>query len=174
MEIVKKYRNFFLFEGIIFALLGMLAVALPQFSTLATELFIGWIFLIGGFAQGYRTLTTREIPGFWPSILSAILSVAIGLLLLVYPLSGIVTLTLVLTFFFVIDGISKTFLAFQYRTFGHGFWVLTSGLLSLILATIIWSGWPQTATWAIGLLVGVNMLMVGVTMLTLYFNSKKS
>ena len=173
MDIIKKYQNIFLFEGIVFALLGIFAIALPQFSTLAIELFIGWTFLIAGFVQGYRSLTTYEAVGFWPSFLSAGLTILSGALLLIYPLSGILTLTLILTLFFFLDGISKLFLAFQYRTFGHGSWVFISGLLSLILATIIWFGWPGTASWVMGLLVGVNMLMFGCAMLAFYFSSKK-
>lgn len=172
MHLVKEHRKFFIFEGFFFIILGILAIILPGVMTLGVELFVGWLFLIGGVIQGIRAFSSYRVPGFFVSLFSAILSVIVGVLLLVYPLSGIITLTLMLTAFFFVDGIFKIIFSFRMRP--HQSWgtLLISGILSLALAFIIWSGWPGTAVWAIGLLVGINMLFTGCTMVYLGWNAK--
>lgn len=174
MEMIQKHRGFFIFEAIAFIILGILAVALPGVMTLGVELFIGWLFVLGGLVQGYRTLKSREAPGFWPSLISSILSIVIGVLLLAYPLTGVLTLTILLTVFFALEGIFKTILAFQIRPAQGWGWLLLSGLLALAMAIIIWSGWPGTAVWAIGLIVGINMLFFGSALLTMALSSRES
>ena len=171
---LPKYRTFFFVEGIVFIILGILAMALPQVTTLAVELFIGWILLIGGLVQLVRSFTSKEIPGFWPSFIAACLSIVVGLLLIAYPIQGIISLTLLLTLFFLADGLSKLVLGFQYRSFGRAGWIIFSGIISLALAFIIWSGWPGTAVWVIGLMVGINMLFFGTSLFFLGWAAKQN
>jgi uncharacterized membrane protein HdeD (DUF308 family) len=167
MDIFEKHRTLFLVEGIIFIILGLIAIALPQLTTLAVELFIGWLFLIGGIIQIIRTITSKNIPGFWPSLIGSLFSIVIGILLLAFPLPGILSLTLLLTIYFFADGIAKIILSFEYRPIPNWGWLTVSGIISLILALIIWSGWPSTAAFIIGLLVGINMLFFGFTFISL-------
>lgn len=167
MNTFEKYRKYFLIEGILFLILGILAIALPQITTLAIELFIGWILLIGGVVQFVRTVASRGSSGYWPSLVGSIFTIVIGFLLIAYPLTGIITLTLLLTIFFFIDGISKIAFALRHREVARWGWLLVSGIISFLLAFIILSGWPLTATWVIGLLVGINMLFLGITLLAL-------
>lgn len=167
MDIIRKNRTLFAIEGFLFIILGLLAIALPGISTLGVELMVGWLFLIGGLIQGVRTFKAHNLPGFYPSLLSATLSIFIGILLLAYPLTGVLTLTILLITFFLIEGIAKIALAFQLRDLDNWGWLAVSGALALILAAIIWSGWPGTAAWVIGLLVGINMLFFGFTLLSM-------
>ncbi len=167
MEVIKKYRGLFLFEGIIFIILGALAVAMPRLSTLSMELLLGWLFVIGGVIQGVRTFQLRKAGEIVWSIISALLYLAAGIILLAYPLTGILTLTLILGVLFLVEGISKILLSFEMRTFGNWGWLMLSGILSIVIAAIIWSGWPGTATWLIGLLVGINLLFLGFTLVFL-------
>lgn len=170
MDATLFNRRILIFEGIIFLILGILALILPGLFTLGIELMIGWLLIIGGFVQGYRSLKSRHAPGFWPSILSAILYILVGGLLVLYPLSGMITLTILLAAFFVIEGIAKIFLGFQLRNFPSWGWIVFSGFASLAMAVIIWAGWPLTAIWVIGLLVGINLLFAGLAQLFLAWN----
>lgn len=167
MNIIKKHRGLFLAEGIVFIILGILAVALPGVMTLGIELLIGWLFLIGGIFQGYRAFTARHEHGFYASLISAIFSVIIGIMLLAYPLTGVLTLTLLMIVYFVVDGILRLILAFQLRPLLNWGWLAVSAVFSLALGLLLWSGWPGVAGWALGLLVGINMLFFGSSLLTL-------
>lgn len=173
MDFLKQSRGLLIFEGIVFTFLGCLAVAVPGITTLSTELFIGWLLLIGGLVAGYRSFRERHSPGFIGSLLVALLYTVFGALLLVYPLAGIISLTLALTFFFIVEGIAKIFLAFQMRSDSRWGWLIFSGLIALAMAYIIYAGWPGTAFWVIGLLVGINMIFFGISLIFLGFNIPK-
>lgn len=174
VELVKQHRKLFIFEGFFFIILGILAIVLPGVMTLGVELFIGWLFLIGGIIQGIRAFSSFRVPGFYATLFGAIISVIVGILLLVYPLSGILTLTLLLSLFFAFEGIAKIIMACCMKPLQSWGSLLLSGILSLALAIIIWSGWPGTAVWAIGLLVGINMLFSGCALLYLGWASESS
>lgn len=173
MDWIQKHRGLMIFEAILFIILGGLAIALPVVSTLGTELFIGWLFTIGGVVQLYRTYKTNQTEGKVLSYLMGILYVIFGLYLIIYPYAGVISLTLLLTFFFILDGISKIVLGFQMRSQKNYAWIILNGFISLILAYIIWSGWPATAFWALGVLVGVNMIFFGASLLALTVNIPK-
>lgn len=158
MELFQKYRGALIVEGIIFIILGILAIAMPKLSTLSVELLIGWLFIIGGIVQFVRTFQFHKAGEIIWSLISVIVYLAAGVILLAYPLTGVLTLTLLLALFFLIEGIAKLVLSFEMRSFGNWGWLLFSGIISIILAALIWSGWPGTAAWVIGLLVGINLL----------------
>lgn len=164
MEWLQNNRYLMLFEGVIFTLLGLIAIALPGFTTLGTELFIGWLFIFGGAVQLYRSLKGRNALGFIGSFLISLLYLVFGFLLLIFPVAGILSLTALLIFFFLAEGIAKIILGLQYRSLRHWGLLLLNGVLALVIAYIIWSGWPGTAFWALGLLVGINMIFFGISM----------
>lgn len=168
MEWLQNHRNLLLVEGILFAILGFLAVALPGISTLSTELFIGWLLVFGGVFQLYRAFKGRhEGPGFIGSLLTGLLYVIFGILLVLFPIAGIFSLTILLILFFIAEGIAKIILGVQLRPFRRWGWFILNGILALIMAFIIWSGWPGTAFWVLGLLVGINMIFFGISLIFL-------
>lgn len=168
MEWIQNNRNLLLIEGVIFTILGILAVALPGISTLSTELFIGWLLAFGGIFQLYRTIKGWNSGlGSWGSLLTGILYLIFGLLLVFFPVAGIFSLTILIMIFFVAEGIAKIILGFQLRPFRRWGWFLLNGVLALIMAFIIWSGWPGTAFWVLGLLVGINMIFFGLSLIFL-------
>jgi len=141
-------------------------VALPNISTLEIELLVGWLFIVGGFFRAATIFSKRHMPGFWWSLLSGVLAVVVGAILIARPLQGVVTLTIVMTLFFVIEGIAAVLIALEYRRYLRNWsWTLLSGLVNLGLAYLIWQGWPSTATWVIGLYVGINMIFLGVPLI---------
>jgi uncharacterized membrane protein HdeD (DUF308 family) len=106
------------------------------------------------------------MPGFGWSMLSALLAVLLGLILIARPLAGVLTLTMVLIAFFILEGITAIVVAVQHREQLRSWgWVLFSGIVDLLLAYLIWAGWPSSADWAIGLLVGINMVFLGLSLL---------
>lgn len=163
---IQQHWVLFLIEGIILILLGAAAIILPVIATLAFTLVIGWLFLISGVVGLITTFWMRKAPGFWWSLVSAVLGIAAGLVLIRWPISGTVSLTLVLIAFFIIEGIATLAYAFEHRAqlSDRWGWMLASGIVDLILAGIIFAGLPGTATWALGLLVGINLLFGGTAM----------
>ena len=163
---IHAHWKLFLAEGIVMMVLGLLAIAVPEVATLAITIFIGWLFFIGGIFRTISVLQHRAMPGFAWSLLTAVLAILLGLILILRPIAGVLTLTIWLIVFFIIEGIAAIFLAIEHRRHLPSWgWVLLSGLVDLLLAYLIWDGWPSSAAWAIGLLVGINMVFVGLSLI---------
>jgi uncharacterized membrane protein HdeD (DUF308 family) len=162
-ETLRAHWRLFLFQGAIMIVLGVLAVAAPVMATIAVDIYVGWLFLISGVIGLVAMFSTRDVPGFLWTFVTALLSVVVGGLLLWKPIEGVVSLTIVLTAFFIVEGIFQAAAALIYRDGmpGSWGWLLVSGLADLALAAIIIMGWPATAVWMLGLLVGVNLLTSG-------------
>jgi len=162
---IHAHWKLFLAQGIVMMVLGVLAVALPNIATLAIEIFVGWLFFIGGIFRAMSVWHTRQAPGFAWALLTAVLSIVLGLILVFRPMAGVLTLTIVLVAFFIVEGIASIIGAIEHRQHLRSWgWVLFSGVVDLLLAYLIWQGWPSSASWAIGLLVGVNMLFLGLSL----------
>jgi uncharacterized membrane protein HdeD (DUF308 family) len=164
---IHEHWGLFLAEGIILVILGLIAIVLPPLATITFTIIIGWLFLISGIVGLATTFWMRHAPGFWWSLLSGILGVAAGIVLLIWPISGALSLTLLLSAFFIVEGVASIMYAIDHRNqlTGRWGWMLLSGIVDLILAAIIVAGLPGTAAWALGLLVGINMLFGGTAMI---------
>jgi uncharacterized membrane protein HdeD (DUF308 family) len=171
---VAKHWKLFLAEGIILVLLGIGAIVVPPVAGLAVTIFLGWLFLIGGIFGLLVTYWGREMPGFWWSLFSAALFVLAGLVLIARPMEGLLTLTVVLTAFFVLEGIASIMFALDQKRelTGRWGWLLAAGVFDLLLAGIIFAGLPGSALWAIGLLVGINMVFGGSSLIGLALAAK--
>jgi uncharacterized membrane protein HdeD (DUF308 family) len=159
---VTRHRGLFLFEGILLSTLGVIAVLVPVLASFAATIFFGWILLVSGVTGLFTTLRARHVPGFWWSLLSAILGIVAGALLIGWPAQGVFSLTSVLIAFLLAEGAITIFYALEHRT-GPVRWgyMLASGIVDLILGIILFAGLPGTATWALGLLIGINMIFGG-------------
>jgi uncharacterized membrane protein HdeD (DUF308 family) len=164
---IRAHWGLFLFEGIMLVILGAAAIILPEVATLAFTLVIGWIFLVSGGIGLVTTFWMRNAPGFWWALVSAAIGIAAGIVLIRWPINGTLSLTIVLIAFFVIEGIATLMYAIEHRAqlSSRWGWMLASGVVDLILAGIIFAGLPGTAAWALGLLVGINMLFGGTAMI---------
>ncbi|CAG1010901.1 hypothetical protein RHIZO_03871 [Rhizobiaceae bacterium] len=163
-ESMRTHWGLFLAQGIIMIVLGVLAVLWPQISTIATDIYIGWLFLFSGLVGLVAMFWAPTVPGFVWSLLTAALTLVVGVLLLWHPIAGVVSLTLALIAFFVVEGIFQIAAAIRYRnSFPDSWgWMAMSGVADLVLAGVIISGWPGTAVWALGLIVGVNLFTSGL------------
>jgi len=164
---LHDHWGLFLAEGIILVILGLIAIVIPPLATLATTILIGWLFVISGIAGLIMTFRARHTPGFWWALLSAVIALIAGGLLLWQPLVGVLSLTFVLIAFFLIDGVLSIFLAIEHRRelVGRWGWILVSGIVDLVIAGIIWAGLPGTAAWALGLLVGIDLVFGGAALI---------
>jgi uncharacterized membrane protein HdeD (DUF308 family) len=175
---LRAHSTFYLAEGVVLVILGLLAVLVPAIASLAVDIFVGWLFLVSGGVGLAMTFLTRGAPGFWWSLLSAVLAIVLGGLLIGSPASGVLSLTYVLIVFFLVEGIATIMYAVEHRSQypGRWAWMLVSGIVDVLLALIIITGLPGTAAWAIGLLVGINMVFGGIALITmaLYVRSAAS
>ena len=173
---LSAHWKLFLVEGIVLLILGVAAVMLPLIATIAIALVVGWIFLLSGVVGLLATFRMRSAPGFWWSLLSGILGVVAGIVLLRWPLSGAFSLTLVLTLFLVLEGVVSIMFALEHKRELSGRWgmMLVSGVVDLILAGMIFAGLPGTAAWAIGLLVGINMVFGGSALIAMALHARKA
>jgi uncharacterized membrane protein HdeD (DUF308 family) len=165
---------FFLIEGLILLALGIAAIVVPEVATVAAAVFIGWLVLASGIVGLVMTLRARGAPGFGWSLVSAIIGIAAGLVLLAWPLSGAFSLTLILTVFLMFEGIASIMYALSHRrelTPRWGF-MLFSGIVDIILAGMIFAGLPATAAWAIGLLLGINLVFGGTALIAMALQSR--
>jgi uncharacterized membrane protein HdeD (DUF308 family) len=171
---IREHWVLFLIEGIVLVVLGILAIIVPPLATITFTLFLGWLFLISGIMGLITTFWARHTPGFWWSLLSAVLAIAAGIVLLVWPISGAISLTLLLIVFFIIEGVLSIMYALEHKKelSGRWGWMLASGIIDLILAGIILIGLPGTAAWALGLLVGINMLFGGSALIAMALHAR--
>jgi uncharacterized membrane protein HdeD (DUF308 family) len=166
---IHEHWVLFLIEGIVLVILGVIAILVPLIATLALTILVGWLFLISGIVGLITTFWARHAPGFWWSLVSAIIGILAGLALLASPVVGALSLTLVLIAFFIVEGIASIMYAVDHRRqlTGSWGWMLISGIIDLVLAGIILAGLPETAVWALGLLVGINMLFGGAALIAM-------
>jgi uncharacterized membrane protein HdeD (DUF308 family) len=173
---VKAHWKAFLFEGILLAVLGIAAMIVPPLASLAITIFLGWMFLISGIGGLFVTYWARNMPGFWWSLISAALAVLAGGILLARPMQGVLTLTIVIGAYFLAEGVTSIMYALEHRKelSGRWSWLLVAGLMDLLIAFFIIAGLPGSAEWALGLLVGINLLFGGATMIGVALAARNS
>jgi uncharacterized membrane protein HdeD (DUF308 family) len=173
---LRAHWKFFLIEGIVLLVLGAVAVCVPPLATVAVEVLLGWLILMSGVLGLVMTFQTRGSPGFGWSLLSAVVGITAGVVLLVWPLSGVFSLTVMLTIFLMLEGIASIMYALAHRREKTSHWelMLVSGIVDLILAGLILAGLPGTAAWAIGLIVGINLLFGGVALIGLALQARSA
>jgi uncharacterized membrane protein HdeD (DUF308 family) len=164
---VREHWKAFLIEGILLTILGLAAMIVPPLASLAVTIFLGWMFLISGVAGLALTFWARQMPGFWWSLISAVLAVGAGIILLVQPVQGTLTLTIVVGAYFLAEGVATIMYALEHRRelSERWSWLLVAGIMDLLIAAVIIAGLPGSALWAVGLLVGINLLFGGASLI---------
>jgi uncharacterized membrane protein HdeD (DUF308 family) len=165
---------FFLVEGIVMILFGAVAIALPPLAGIAVVILLGWL-LIGSGLFGFVTaLMGRHAPGFVWSLLSALVTFAAGVMLFAWPLGGVVSLSLALAAFLGLDGALSIALGLEHRRHltPRWLWLIVNGLADLLFAGIILVWLPGSAPWALGLILGIDMLIGGATLLAMALDAR--
>jgi len=172
---VREHWIAFLIEGILLVIIGFGAMVVPPLASLAVTVFLGWMFLVFGIIGLVLTFWAREMPGFWWSLISAALAIAVGIILLARPIQGTLTLTIVVGAYFAAEGVTTILYSLEHRRelSQRWGWLLTAGIMDLIVAAIIVAGLPGSALWALGVLVGINLLFGGATLIAVALAARK-
>ena len=164
-SIVKESVGWSIALSALMILAGILAIALPQAGGLAANIVVAWLLVFSGAAHLVFAWYTRSTGGVFWELLLGILYGGTGVYLLMHPLRGLAALTLALAIYLFAEGFLELILSFAVRPLAGSSWLLFDGIITLILAVLIWKTWPSSTEWAIGTLVGVSMLFSGLTRL---------
>jgi uncharacterized membrane protein HdeD (DUF308 family) len=151
--------------SILLIILGFLAITLPTATSIGVALLIGWLVLFGGLVQCVHAFQSKGIGNIIWKLLVAAFYLAAGAYLIAHPALGLASLTLALAIFFFAEGVVDVIAYFSTRKSGGSAWMLLDGIVTLLLGLMIWKRWPATSLWVIGTLVGISMLMTGITRL---------
>jgi len=171
---VKRYSLWYLVQGGLMILAGILALVYPAISSVAVVFFIGWLLIFSGIFQGISLIGARHVPHFWLQLISVALFIVVGALFLRNPGESLLTLTLLLIVFFLIEGISKVIFALTIRPFPNWGWVLLSGIVGIVLAFYLWASIPVSAAWLLGVLLGIELICEGAAISHLAWQVRKS
>ena len=155
-----------IFLGVLLLIAGFIAIALPPIAGIAASVFFGWLLLIAGVAHLVYAWSERGAGAVIWQVLIGVVYVIAALYMLVLPLAGMVTLTLVLAFYIVVSGIFELVVFARLRRLRGAVWFLVDGLVSLLLAGLIFFHWPWSSLWFIGTLVGISLLLSGIARIT--------
>src|SRR5262249_32271583 len=125
---------------------------------------LGGLLIISGIAQGISLIDAREVPHFWLQLVSAVLSVIVGVLLIRHRGSGLLAITLLLLVYFMVEGVSKVIFSLTIRPFPNWGWVLISGIVGILLSLYLWASLPVTALWLLGVLLGIQLICEGAAL----------
>lgn len=174
---VNRHWRLFLIEGIVLMVLGAGAVLIPVVASLAAAIFLGWLFFVGGIVGLLTTLSAgRSAPGFWWSILSALVTIGAGVLLVGWPVGGAFSLTLVLAAYLGAEGLISILYAIEHRRqlSARWGWLIVNGVIDLVLAaTIIWL-LPLAALWILGLFIGIDFIFGGASLIAMALAARRS
>jgi len=166
---IRDVWRVFLIEGIILLLLGAGALLIPVVASVAVAIFLGWLFVIGGVVGLVTSFMGRRAPGFGWALVSSLVTIAAGVFLIGWPLSGVISLTLVLAAYLAADGIVSIFFAIDHRrqmTQRWG-WLLFNGVLDIAMAAIIFMVLPGAAFWVLGVLIGIDFVFAGASLIAI-------
>jgi uncharacterized membrane protein HdeD (DUF308 family) len=164
----------YLVLGCVLVLAGMAAIAFPYLSTVAAKIALGWIFVFSGAAIIFHAFSAGDWRGFFWNLLIGLLHLGVGGYLALLPLTGILTLTVLIAALLIADGILEVGMALHIRPHDGWGWVLVSGLVAIAAGVLIALQLPNSATWTIGLLIGIKMLFAGWSFITLALGAHRA
>lgn len=170
---VARHWGWFLALGILLVVVGMAAIAFPLVSTIAAKIALGWILLIAGIGEVVHSFYVKRWAGFFWNLLIGLLYVAVGIWLAFFPLTGILSLTIVLAALFIADGIMEIAMGFRVRPHEGWGWLVFSGIIAIAAGLLIVLNLPSSAVWALGLVAGVRLLVSGWSFIFLAMSGRR-
>lgn len=166
-QAVREHWKAFLVEGIILVILGLIALLVPPVASVVATIFLGWLFVATGVAGLAMSIWARHMPGLWWSVVSAALAIAAGLILLIWPLEGTFSLTIIVGAYFLVEGIATIMFALDHKRelTGRWGWMLFAGILDILVSAVITIGLPGSSFWAVGLIIGLNLMFGGLSLI---------
>jgi uncharacterized membrane protein HdeD (DUF308 family) len=153
--------------SVLMILTGVLAIVIPPVGGIAVLLVVAWLLIFSGAAHLIFAWHTRPAGGMVWELLLGVLYIFVGGYALLNPVAGLASLTLVLAIYLFMEAMLELILSFRLRPLPGSNWLLVDGIITLVLAILIWRSWPSSSEWVIGTLVGISMLFSGVARLSL-------
>jgi uncharacterized membrane protein HdeD (DUF308 family) len=172
-KIVKKASGWFIGMAVMFILLGILAIVEPGVAGLAITILVGWLLIFSGGAHLVAAFSGGGAGRVIWQVLIGIVYIVGGFYFLTHPLLGLGSLTLLLAVIILMEAVFELIAYFRSRSESGSGWLLVNALITLLLGGLIWFHWPSSSVWAIGTLVGVNLLMTGISRLMLGLAARK-
>lgn len=169
---VRRNSLLFLTQGVLLVIAGVLALIYPLMANVALAVFLGWMLLLSGMVQGVTLIGGGKTPHFWLQLISAVLSVLVGFLFLRDPAVAVGTVVMLMSVFFMIEGISKIVFSLTIRPFPNWGWVLASGVLGVLIAVWLLAN-PGMSLLFIGVLIGVQLMVEGVAIAAMALMARK-
>ena len=160
---VKKASGWSMFLGAVMFVCGLLAILLPLASSIGIVILVAWLILFAGIAHLIFAFQSHSVGAFLWKLLLAVVYGFAGIYMLMHPLLGLVSLTLVLAVFLFVEGVIEIVLYFNIRKVPNSGWVLFDGIITLILGLLIWANWPSASAWVVGTLVGISLMFSGIS-----------
>ena len=170
---LKKATGWSIALSILMMVFGFVAIARPFLAGVAITIVVAWLLIFSGVA--HIIFAWRKSLGtlLWETLIGLLYIVA-GVYIRWCPVTGLQALALVLAIYLLIEGILVLVMSFRLRPARGSGWMLFHGIVTLLLAAIIWRGWPHSSSWVVGTLVGINMLFSGASRLMLALGAHRA
>ena len=162
---VKGAARFRMISAVLMIIFGCLALFMPGLTGMAASMIFGWIILLAGLVHVAYAFTAGGVGSFLWRVLIAVIYVLGGLYLLTNPGLALGGLTLAIAAIFFVEGVSQIIAFFSSRGMPGASWLLIDGVISIALGALIWENWPSSSAWVIGTLIGINLVISGITRL---------
>lgn len=172
-KVVRRNTTLFLIQAVLMVVAGIVALGYPLVTTLAVTLFLGWMLIFSGIIQAITLVANSRLPHFWLQLVSAVLSVVVGVLFIRNPGVAVTTLALLLVIFFIVEGIAKVVLALSVRPLPNWGWILVSGIVGLVLGIWLMMN-PALSIVFLGLFIGIQLIAEGVAIGWMAWSLRKS
>ncbi|HME37208.1 MAG TPA: DUF308 domain-containing protein [Candidatus Sulfotelmatobacter sp.] len=172
-DIARQASTLSILWGVLLIIFGVVAIASPFLAAVAVNILIAWLIVLAGVVHIMLGVRTHAAGSMIWKLLVGLAYLFFGVYLIIHPVLGVTSLTLVLAVLFLIEGILEIILFFNLRSLGGSTWMLVDGIVTLLLGVMIYMQWPSSSAWAIGTLVGVSMIISGVSRVMLSLAVRK-
>ena len=160
-DTIRKRSLLVLIQGSVIIAAGVLALIFPAFMSTSLLVLLGWLLILSGIVQVISLFGATQVPYFWMQIITIALEVLVGFLLVNNPEAGLLTVTLLMLVLFLVGGVARTVFALMIRPMQDWLWVLASGLVAIACALVLFANLPETASWLLAVLLGIELIAVG-------------
>ncbi len=174
VDIVRQGSTLSIVWGVLLIVFGMVAIGSPFLAAVAVNVAIAWLIVLAGIVHIMLAFRAHGAGSMIWKLLVGLAYVCFGAYLILHPVLGVASLTLVVASLFLIEGILDIILFFKMRSLGGSSWVLVDGIITLLLGLMIYMQWPSSSAWAIGILVGVSMIISGISRVMLSLAVRKT
>ncbi len=165
-----KSKSLMISQGIIFTILGLIAIGLPVLTSVSLTIFIGIILLVAGLMLLVQLLQHKGDSAFWLPLIGALFAIVIGCYMIFHPIHGVIILSTLLLIWFISHGLMEILLSFQFKKLNANWGImLLSGIITLLLAIFIIASWPTSSLVILGILFGINLMLYGIALCALGF-----